>query len=289
MQSPVPFTIVTGFLGSGKTTLINYLLMQFHEMRLAIIVNELGDIGLDGALYDSNSRFVEMSNGCLCCVLNDDLTETLRDLAHRTDYDAVILETTGIADPLPIVWPFKHPDMRDRFRFAGILTVVDGLNFSEQKESYPEVKLQIERADFIYVSKTDISSAEHIDKIKADLHEINPKAHLLLTEGVTFLPAVFDLAEDKNFSRVRQIDHRTAKTYETRTHFLGEHVILEEAEDRLSELSANVLRAKAIIYDWQKHKWFALHSVCGRIDFYDWHAVSDELKNKMVVIELAQK
>ena len=121
---PIAATILTGFLGSGKTTLLNALLTHKHGLRLAVVVNEFGAVGIDGALIEGGERFVELDNGCLCCSLNADLDKTLRELQARGGFDHLVIETTGMADPLPVAWAFAKPGLAPYFRVDAIVTVV---------------------------------------------------------------------------------------------------------------------------------------------------------------------
>ncbi|RYE85830.1 MAG: GTP-binding protein, partial [Oxalobacteraceae bacterium] len=144
---PIAATVLTGFLGSGKTTLLNALLAAPHGLRLAVIVNEFGAIGVDGALLQGDAQFVELDNGCLCCALNAELNDTLLALRDRGGFDHVIVETTGLADPLPVAWAFTKPGLSQCFRVDAIVTVVDAINGPHATALAPEAGVQVERAD----------------------------------------------------------------------------------------------------------------------------------------------
>ena len=115
METRIPATVLGGFLGSGKTTLLNRLLRDRHGLRVAVIVNEFGEVGIDGAAITGAAQFVELDNGCLCCAINEDLQRTLRDLAARGGFDHLVLETTGLADPLLVGWTFSKESLIESY------------------------------------------------------------------------------------------------------------------------------------------------------------------------------
>ena len=152
----VPVTILSGFLGSGKTTRLNELLRAPHGRRLAVIVNEFGDVGVDGSRLSGPSEFVELDGGCLCCQLNADLEATLQRLRDRGGFEHLLVETTGLADPLPVAWTFGRSGLADAFRLDAIVTLVDVPNLERILAESPEAREQIERADLLLLSKLDL-------------------------------------------------------------------------------------------------------------------------------------
>lgn len=273
-QKHIPVTLVTGFLGSGKTTLLNRFLAQTNDIRYALIINEFGEIGIDAGLIKSSQDFVKMDNGCLCCVLSDELIKTIGTLAARDDYDAVVLETTGIADPLPIAWPFLRPEFQDKFRFAGIVTVVDAAHFEKMLTQAEEPKLQVERADFIYLTKTDLCSPEQVASVMRSVNAINPNARLVQAGDADALKLLFDHndmmtpKEEAHMHTPHHEDH--ASGYDSLSVNLnGKLISLTDMEDLFEALPKEVFRAKAIFKNKDDGHCYAIHAVCGRVDFYE--------------------
>ena len=182
----IPVSIVTGFLGSGKTTLVNRLLRRPEMNRVAVIVNELGEIGVDNDLVQvSSEQMMLLNNGCLCCVLRGDLQETLRDLFIKRrngeiiDFDRVVIETTGLADPAPVMQTLLTDSMlRDQYRLDCVVTLVDAVNASGQLVQFSEPVKQVALADRLVVTKTDLAVQEPLDALTERLREINPRAPL---------------------------------------------------------------------------------------------------------------
>ena len=180
----IPVSIVTGFLGSGKTTLINHLLKRPEMNRVAVIVNELGEIGVDNDLVQvSSEQMMLLNNGCLCCVLRGDLQETLRELFIKRrngeiiDYDRVVIETTGVADPAPVMQTLLTDSLlRDQYRLDCVVTLVDAVNAPGQLKEFSEPVKQVALADRLVVTKSDLVGQKQLSALQERLHELNPKA-----------------------------------------------------------------------------------------------------------------
>ena len=281
-----PVYILSGFLGAGKTTLLNKILREEHGHKFAVIVNEFGEVGLDGALIEGSQDFVKMDNGCLCCALNAELVQTIAKLNLRDDYDAVILETTGVADPLPIAWTFFREQFTDSYRFGGIVTVVDVLNFAQMTHEALEVMLQIERADYLYISKTSLVAEKQVQALEVFLKENNANARVVLDTDVDWLDLVFDfggdvgarravpllnepsLAHDHKSAHDHRHDHKSAYA-SLAVPLQGLAVSLNKMEEFFEELPLAVFRAKAAFTDVATHKTYVMHAVCGRVEFYE--------------------
>lgn len=191
----IPLTVLTGFLGSGKTTVLNRLLQDPRLTDTAVIVNEFGEIGLDHLLVESAlDDMVLMDNGCLCCSIRGDLVDTLTDLGKRAaggeipPFSRVIVETTGLADPAPIAQTLVSDDrISDRFRLHAIVTTVDAVNGADTLGEYEEARAQAAMADLLLVTKTDLAEA---GAVRAALRALNPDAPILAVVGGAVDPEV---------------------------------------------------------------------------------------------------
>jgi G3E family GTPase len=178
----IPVTILTGYLGSGKTTLLNYILTAQHGKRIAVIENEFGEIGVDqDIVIQTDEEFFEMNNGCVCCSVRGDLVRILQGLTKRKSrFDRIIVETTGVADPAPVIQTFlAEPSLKQDYYLDGVITLVDAKHFSSQVERSPEVKRQIFFADRIVLSKTDLIDADETEKIRDRIHQLHPKVEVI--------------------------------------------------------------------------------------------------------------
>ena len=188
---PIPLTILTGFLGAGKTTCLNQLVSNPALSDTLILINEFGAVGLDHLFIEKiDGDMILMSSGCICCTIRGDLVTTLEDLLKRLDngrikaFNRVILETTGLADPAPILHAIMyHPYLMLRYRLDGVVTVIDAINGATTLDAHEEAVKQAAIADRLVVSKTDLAEdAENLNCLVARLKALNPSAQLLLSE-----------------------------------------------------------------------------------------------------------
>ena len=182
--SQVPVTVLTGFLGAGKTTLLNRILTEQHGRKYAVIVNEFGEQGIDNDLVvDADEEVFEMNNGCICCTVRGDLIRILSGLMKRADkLDAIIVETTGLADPAPVAQTFfVDQDVADRTKLDAIVTVADAVHLSSQLTEHHEAEEQIAFADVILLNKIDLVDDDGLDRVKDRIKKINPFAKIINT------------------------------------------------------------------------------------------------------------
>lgn len=186
MEHKIPITILSGFLGAGKTTLLNRLLTEYHDEQLALIVNEFGEVGIDDKLLlRTDEEIIEMNNGAICCVLKDDTTKTLLKLIENKDrqFDRVIIETTGLANPIPIARAIlEKRALKDKFQLEAVVVMVDASNILDQLHATQEAKEQIAAADIVVLNKIDLADERTIASAKMKIRSINPIAKLIETE-----------------------------------------------------------------------------------------------------------
>jgi G3E family GTPase len=181
----IPVTVLTGYLGAGKTTLLNRILSENHGKKYAVIVNEFGEIGIDNDLIiGADEEVFEMNNGCVCCTVRGDLVRILDGLMKRKGkFDAIIVETTGLADPAPVAQTFfVDEDVQKNARLDAVVTVADAKWLSDRLKDAPEAKNQIAFADVIVLNKTDLVSKGELTEVEARIRGINPYAKLHRTE-----------------------------------------------------------------------------------------------------------
>ncbi|MCB1739410.1 MAG: GTP-binding protein [Gammaproteobacteria bacterium] len=177
----VPVTLITGYLGAGKTTLLNRILTQEHGRRYAVIVNEFGEAGIDNDLVvGAEEEIFEMNNGCICCTVRGDLIRIISTLMRRAEgFDGLIIETTGLADPAPVVQTFfVDEDIKSSVRLDSVVTVVDSRHFLAQVEAEHEPAEQVAFADIVLLNKTDLVDAATLDAVQGRVQRLNPYARI---------------------------------------------------------------------------------------------------------------
>lgn len=183
-MSLIPATILTGFLGSGKTTLLKRVLTESHGQKIAVIENEFGEENIDNDILvaDTNEQIIQMSNGCVCCTIREDLRTTLADLAEKRrkgelDFERVVIETTGLADPGPVAQTFFMDDeIAESYLLDSILTLVDAVHADQQLDTRQEARRQIGFADRIFISKTDLVGDDEVQALAHRIKHMNPRA-----------------------------------------------------------------------------------------------------------------
>ncbi|WP_185219058.1 CobW family GTP-binding protein [Paraburkholderia dinghuensis] len=198
----IPVTILTGFLGSGKTTLLKRILNENHGMKIAVIENEFGEENIDNEILvqDSTEQIIQMSNGCICCTIRGDLARVLGDLAQqkrdgKLDFDRVVIETTGLANPGPVAQTFfMDNEIADEFLLDAIITLVDAKHGNHQLDEHEVVQRQIGFADRLFITKADLVDEKELGDLRHRLMHMNPKAQIRQVDfGVADIKEVFDL------------------------------------------------------------------------------------------------
>src|SRR5271163_1778577 len=185
MTDKIPVTVLTGYLGAGKTTLLNRILSEPHGKKYAVIVNEFGEIGIDNDLVvGADEEVFEMNNGCICCTVRGDLVRIIDGLMRRKGkFDAIIVETTGLADPAPVAQTFFVDETVGRkAKLDAVVTVADARWLKDRLRDAPEAKNQIAFADVILLNKTDLVSEAELAEVEARIRGINPYAKVHKTQ-----------------------------------------------------------------------------------------------------------
>ena len=212
----IPVTIITGFLGSGKTTTMNHILSNRENLKVAVLVNEFGDIHIDSQLLVSVERdMVQLSNGCICCTINAGLIDAVNKVLERQDIDYIVIETTGLAEPVPLMMTFLSSQLNNVTRLDSILTLVDAENFAPNNfEIESEIALdQIIYSDIILLNKTDLVSEAKLQDIEDYIHSVKVGARILRSQyGQVALPLILDVGTPNLNSKTLNSKNLTSKT-----------------------------------------------------------------------------
>lgn len=291
-DSKIPVTIITGFLGAGKTTFINNLLQKNSESQFALVENEFGEVTIDSKLIKGvdASQLFELKQGCICCTITDEYELVLQELAERfPDVEHLLIETTGVADPVPVIQPFfRDEELKDLYEYKGTICVVDALNFRTQPEKEISLK-QLVIADLVLVNKSESFSIEQKEAFQNELQHINPFARIKFVE---FGDAnEIDLAglQEKEKTEFDFFSFSSSHSYiQSKTlsfsHPLNKEEFLRWLSYTLDIYKKQIYRCKGIVCFQNEPFEYILQGVGGNFEITEGNLIVEEAKSEVVFI-----
>jgi G3E family GTPase len=273
IQQPIPITIISGFLGSGKTTLLNRILHADHGLKVAVLVNDFGEINIDSQLVVGvEGETISLSNGCICCTIRGDLVDALLKLVNRQDRpDYIVIETSGVSDPVAVAMTFRMPELQYFVRLEGIITLIDAENFlTLNTEDLSLAIAQLEMADIVVLNKVDTVTPQYLAEVRKAIEHFSPRARLLeATYGdvpLEFVMGVGRYAPERIYQRdARDVHVHSAEEHHDHDHDDHHHhdhtlvystwswtsaqpVSLEAFRAFVNKIPKTIYRAKGVIY-----------------------------------------